>query len=113
MRKRIASLCIAASLVACAAQVKAADTITVVSGTYGGNCNQPTGNKTEFLADACNGQTTCNYKIDYTVIGDPAVGCRKDYVAQWRCGSTPATHTAKAPAEAGYGSVVRLACPAR
>jgi len=58
MRKRIAGLCIAASLVACAAQVKAADTITVVSGTYGGNCNQPTVNKTEFLAKACNGQTT-------------------------------------------------------
>ena len=52
--------------------------IRVVAGTYGGNCQAPHGNKTEHLAAACNGRTDCTYKIDYTVIGDPAVGCGKD-----------------------------------
>ena len=31
-------------------------------------------------------------------------------MAKWRCGNSAAIHTASAPAEAGYGSVVQLAC---
>ena len=111
--KRFASISVAAALlVACMAQAKGADNITVVSGTYGGNCKAPAGNKTSFLAKACNGQTVCSYKVDVTVLGDPAYGCAKTYVAEWRCGSSTAIHTASAPAEAGYGSVVKLACSA-
>jgi hypothetical protein len=111
--KRIATMSVAVTLlVACVMQAKGADTITVVSGTYGGNCKAPAGNKTSFLAKACNGKTECSYKIDVSTIGDPAYGCAKTYVAEWRCGSSTAIHSASAPAEAGYGSVVKLACAA-
>ena len=109
--KRFASISVAVALfIACVVQAKGADSISVVSGTYGGNCKAPTGNKTSFLAQACNGKTACSYKVDVSAIGDPAVGCRKTYVAKWRCGNSAAIHTASAPAEAGYGSVVQLAC---
>src|SRR5208282_3824085 len=72
----------------------------------------PTGNKTSFLAQACNGKTSCSYKVEVSTLGDPDVGCKKTYVAEWRCGSSTAIHTASAPAEAGYGSVVNLTCAA-
>src|SRR5882724_10806838 len=53
--------------------------ISVVAGTYGGNCGASHGNVTGALASACN--TTlghCDYIVDYTIIGDPAPGCAKD-----------------------------------
>jgi hypothetical protein len=52
-----------------------------------------------------------DYGVDYSVIGDPAVGCPKDYVAQWRCGGSPVVRRADAPPEAGFGAVVTLSCP--
>ncbi len=85
--------------------------IQVVAGTYGQNCRAPYGNVTKFLAAACNGQYQCNYKVDYTVIGDPAYGCGKDYFAEWRCNGQPQVYRATAAAEAGFGSMVNLACP--
>ena len=84
--------------------------IRVVAGTYGGNCNAPQGNKTEHLAAACNGRADCTYKVDYTVIGDPAVGCGKDYVAVWRCGGSREVRRAVASPEAGFGKTVELSC---
>ena len=84
--------------------------IRVVGGTYGGNCNAAHGNKTEHLAAACNGRADCAYKVDYTVIGDLAVGCRKDYVAEWRCGGSREVHRAVANPEAGFGKTVELSC---
>jgi hypothetical protein len=85
--------------------------IEVVAGTYGANCGAPHANKTPPLAAACSGRGQCDYRVDYTVIGDPAVGCPKDYVAEWRCGGSPAVHRAAAPPEAGFGAVVTLTCP--
>lgn len=84
--------------------------INVIAGSYGINCGASHGNKTNHLASQCNGKDRCSYKIDYTVIGDPAVGCGKDYIAEWQCGSGP-TKSAKANAEAGFGSVIVLTCP--
>ena len=84
--------------------------IQVVAGSYGENCKAPHGNKTEYLRQACDGQQVCSYKIDYTVIGDPAVGCAKDYVAEWRCLAGAAVRKASAPPEAGYGKVIELRC---
>ncbi len=86
-------------------------TIQIVGGTYGQSCNAPYGNKTAQLAAACNGQTTCNYKVDYQILGDPAYGCAKDYIAEWRCGADPTVNRAVAPAEAGFGSILALGCP--
>ncbi|MDQ5986820.1 MAG: hypothetical protein CSYNP_02553 [Syntrophus sp. SKADARSKE-3] len=84
--------------------------ITVVAGTYGKNCGAPHGNKTEHLAGACNSRTQCEYVINYQVIGDPAVGCGKDYVAEWRCGGDTTIHQASAAPEAGFNKKILLTC---
>jgi hypothetical protein len=89
---------------------QAGGAIQVVSGSYGTVCGQPEGNVTDHLAAACNGKTVCDYKVDYTVIGDPANGCQKDYIARWRCGEGDVVQSSTAAPEAGYGSVVRLGC---
>jgi hypothetical protein len=92
-----------------------APVIVVVRGLYGTNCPMNTGpDKTADLAATCNGKTSCAYRVDYTRIGDPAVGCAKQYEAQWRCtsGATVSpVHSAIAPPEAGFGSIVMLTCP--
>ncbi|MBY6200038.1 hypothetical protein KUV65_01565 [Maritalea mobilis] len=83
--------------------------INVLSATYGANCGVPQGNVTGHIAGQCNGQATCDYRVDYTVIGDPAVGCAKEYDVVYDCGDG-ISRAAHADAEAGYGSVVRLQC---
>jgi len=83
--------------------------ISVLSGTYGASCGVHPGNVTRDLYHACNGQQSCDYTVDVQRLGDPAPGCRKDYVATWRC-PDGRTHQAGAPAEAGFGAVVRLSC---
>ncbi len=84
--------------------------ITVISGTYGQNCGALYGNKTRHLSMQCNGKHTCSYRIDVALLGDPSVGCEKDYVAEWRCGSGQ-LKSLRVPAEAGRGSVITLTCP--
>jgi len=84
--------------------------IQVVAGTYGGNCRQPRGNKTAHLARACNGRGACRYTVDYRVIGDPARGCAKNCVAEWRCGGGSRVYRAKVAPEAGYKKTVELRC---
>jgi hypothetical protein len=84
--------------------------ISIVSGTYGGNCQRPTGNVTAPLAAACNGKTSCDYVVDYHAIGDPAFGCAKDYVAVWQCGAGSPQQSVRAAPEAGYGSQLHLSC---
>jgi hypothetical protein len=84
--------------------------IRVTSATYGGaTCHQAQGNVTKFLANACDGKKTCDYAVQYQVIGDPAPGCAKDFTVQWTC-SMGAGGSTGAPAEAGLGSHVALTC---
>ena len=84
--------------------------IEIISGTYGGNVGVQSENVTKHLFEVCNGLKRCDYKIDYTVIGDPRPGRGKDYVAKYRCGERGPTQTAVAKPEAGYGSVIILIC---
>lgn len=84
--------------------------LSIVSGTYGGNCGVARGNKTLALTAACGGKRTCAYRVDAAVLGDPAYGCGKNYVAEWRCGGQGPLYTATAEAEAGRGSVLTLDC---
>jgi hypothetical protein len=99
--------CIAlASLSACG---RTHQPIAVDAATYGASCGQAVGNVTKALKAACDGKTVCDYTVDYRVLGDPAVGCRKDFSVRWTCGSEGA-RAAGAAAEAGYGSKVRLQC---
>jgi hypothetical protein len=93
--------------------------IHVLAATYGGNCHAPHGNATARLAAACNGKPSCTYKVDVEVLGDPAPLCAKEFLAEWSCGKSTTVKQAKsvlAPAqqgEAGYGSIVTLACDER
>jgi len=86
--------------------------IHVLAGSYGQNCRAARGNVTPHLQQSCEGQAACAYRVDHQVIGDPAYGCQKDYVAEWTCGRDPAVRRAVAAPEAGYGSVVQLSCEA-
>lgn len=84
--------------------------IVVVAGTYGANCDQAWGNRTSHLAETCDGKDTCSYVIDWRRITDPAVGCEKNYVAEWRCGQNPNVHRITIAPEAGYGKTALLSC---
>jgi hypothetical protein len=106
-RKSFLLACIAVAVLA-----TSCTPIEVVAGTYGANCGQPRGNKTSFLAEECDGETSCAYTVDYKVIGDPANGCAKDYIAEWQCGSDPTVRQATASPEAGHGKTVVLSCAA-
>jgi len=85
--------------------------ITVITATYGANCGAPIGNATDHIAAQCNGLASCDYRVDYSLIGDPAVGCSKTYEVSYAC-SDGSTWGASAPAEAGFGSIVSLQCSA-
>jgi len=89
---------------------KRCDNVQVVSATYGGNCKAPQGNVTNFLVAACDAKESCSYRIDFAVLGDPAPGCSKDFVATWKCGLGTEVFTATADAEAGIGATVMLWC---
>ena len=86
--------------------------IQVVSGTYGGNCpDTDVGNATPFLASACNDKEDCIYIVDMHVLGDPAPGCEKNFLAEWYCGDGKKPHTAALEAEAGTRKALSLHCP--
>lgn len=86
-----------------------AQTIKIVSGTYGQNCGAQRGNATDDLAAHCDNRDACGYRIDKTAIGDPAVGCQKDFLAEWQCSDTE-FHAAVISPEAGTGSTIVLSC---
>jgi len=87
--------------------------IKVIAATYGKNCGVPYGNVTNHLAETCDGRATCEYFIDYRVIGDPAPGCAKDYFVEWECGGDPHRGVISIPPEAGVGTRIVLRCPVR
>jgi hypothetical protein len=94
--------------------------IHVLSGIYGGNCPSPhrpypnnpsnTTDKTQYLTSACEGKDRCEYTINWEAIGDPAYGCKKDYVARWQCIGKAGGGTVRAEPEAGRGSKILLIC---
>ena len=86
--------------------------ITVVSASYGLNVDSraAAGNVTGDIAQACNGQSNCDYRVDFHRIGDPFPGRQKTYTVTYNCGDGQ-QRQASAPAEAGFGSVVALHCP--
>jgi len=52
--------------------------------------------------------------VDFNMLGDPAPGCPKDFVAEWTCGDSPTVNRAESEragnGEAGYGSIATLIC---
>jgi hypothetical protein len=88
--------------------------IHVVDATYGGNCRDSvtpaqrpnlvkSGNATAVVSAACDGlKSPCLFKIDVTMLGDPAAGCGKEFVVTWRCGDDQRAHESYFPAEADH-----------
>lgn len=83
--------------------------IRIMSATYGASCGIAGGNATRNVAAQCDGRKSCSYKVSYKALGDPAYGCKKDFFVSNYCGSN-GPFQGRAAAEAGYGSVVPLAC---
>jgi hypothetical protein len=81
------------------------------SATYGGNCGAPAGNESAVVAAACNGKNSCSFVIDWKELGDPAHGCGKNFVVEWRCGGSSKPSTVTVPAEAGLRKTALISCP--
>ena len=94
-----------------AISTKGSNLIAIIAGTYGKNCGAAYGNTTEHLAQECNGKRHCDYVIDSKIIGDQALGCSKDYIAEWRCSNDQSIRTALASPEAGFRKQITLMCP--
>jgi hypothetical protein len=100
-----------------------ASVIHVVAGTYGEVCKNfvpppgqtntvKFGNVTAALASACDkAKATCQFKVVVEQLGDPAPGCEKDFIANWRCGDNQNPSRFYLPPEAN-GRSVMLSCPA-
>jgi hypothetical protein len=100
-----------------------ASVIHVVDATYGLACKDlappsgkpnlvKVGNFTAALTSACDkAKTTCLFAVDAVQLGDPADGCAKDFIANWRCGNDPKVHQFYLTAEAN-GRQALLSCPA-
>jgi hypothetical protein len=84
--------------------------LQVLSATYGGSCGATAGNVTAPVKAACERLAGCTFLINVAELGDPAPGCAKDFEAVWTCGGGEPRRAA-VPAEAGFGSTVRLVCP--
>jgi hypothetical protein len=84
--------------------------IEVVRATYGSNCGAGIGNATPAVANACNGTQSCDYQVDVGRLGDPALGCAKDFVVEYRCTGVQSSKQLTVPAEAGLGRTAALAC---
>jgi len=100
-----------------------ASVIHVADATYGLACKDfvppsgrpnlvRVGNATAALASACDkAKTACMFAVDAVQLGDPANGCGKDFIANWRCGSDQKVHQFYLTAEASGRSAL-LSCPA-
>ncbi|MGF6313531.1 peptidoglycan/LPS O-acetylase OafA/YrhL [Bradyrhizobium sp. i1.8.4] len=83
--------------------------ISVVAGTYGGNCRwiSARGNATRELAAACSGKDECTFKVSIDQIGDPAPGCAKEFTAAWFC---KGDRTIRSSSVRGIVSALQLSC---
>jgi hypothetical protein len=60
--------------------------IAVLEATYGQNCGARAGNATGYVAKSCTGIEVCTIYIDVNRVGDPVVGCAKEFAAKYNCG---------------------------
>lgn len=94
----------------CATEACVRRELTVIQASYGASCGAPLGNVTGAVARACDGTWGCGFVVDVEQLGDPAVGCAKDFRVTWRCATEEGVRTAAVPGEAGLRSTVALQC---
>jgi hypothetical protein len=85
--------------------------IEVMQATYGSNCGAGWGNATPDVANACNRTQECDYQVDVRRLGDPAIGCAKQFVVEYRCSGGQPSKRVTVAAEAGLGGIASLGCP--
>jgi hypothetical protein len=86
--------------------------ITVLEATYGASCRVPGGNLSAAVRAACDGRSSCAYRVDVGTVSDPAPGCAKDFGVVWSCGDGESRQLSVA-AEAGFGGIAFLDCAQR
>lgn len=59
--------------------------IAVADATYGQDQGAQWGNATAAVQAACNGKPSCAYVVDHAVLGDPAPGKAKGFIAHHTC----------------------------
>ncbi len=90
--------------------------IVVKQAAYGGNClgkGRPNPeikgmDPTAHVSAACNGAFVCIYKINRFAIGDPSLGCAKNYIVDYTCPGGVRTELQTAPE--ATGKFVTLNC---
>jgi len=98
--------------------------IHVTQATYGDSCRSfvppaghanlvKAGNATALVSQLCdNTDAFCPAIADPHRLGDPAFGCDKDFVVDWRCGADPTIHQFRQPPEI-FPKVVWIDCRAQ
>lgn len=86
-------------------------TITVHNATYGENCGQPNGNVTWDVAPYCNGFGSCRYDIRTSFLGDPKVGCEKEFYVNYSCSNRPTLNRHLFVSREANGKTITLTCP--
>jgi len=86
--------------------------ITVLEATYGASCRVRGGNVSAAVRAACDGRSSCVYRVDVGGVGDPAPGCAKDFGVVWSCGAGE-NRRLRLAAEAGFGGIAVLDCAQR
>ena len=83
--------------------------INVLTAWYGQSCGAAHGNVTAHVKSRCDGKTQCDYVIDAGVLGDPANGCAKNFVALFTCSGKTTVMLSQVEAEAN-GRVLQMSC---
>ena len=69
----------------------------------------PAGNATGSVARRCEGNLNCEYPIDTSQLDDPAPGCPKNFIINYRCFDGARDRRVVVDAEAS-GNVASLTC---
>jgi hypothetical protein len=87
------------------------DKIRIEEATYGANCGSGVkpGNATQYVAKACDGQPVCSMLISVESLGDPAIGCAKDFALRYLCDRQQTSRRAYVKGEAN-GKTLRVQC---
>ena len=83
--------------------------IHMILATYGYNCGAQPGNALDSVRKRCDGNLNCDYTIDVSTLGDPAPGCSKNFIVNYRCFDGGRERRVVVDPEAS-GSVVSLTC---
>ena len=83
--------------------------IRIEEASYGLNCGAQRNNVVADISYQCNGTKNCSYQVNHRRIGDPAVGCAKNYIVTWSCPGSAQRYQRAISPEAS-GREIQLSC---